>query len=238
MQAEGYETVLLTVKECFIYNLPPRVKSEGYKAGEWGTENFLWQGRLRIISQGDSCWIRLEDGNSGELFASCPYTSQNCVEPVLDSSRYFVIRVEDQGRHAFLGLGFQDRSEAFDFNVALQDFLKHKDQANVKNKQKEPEQIIDYSLKEGETINLSLGGKFKKKEKAPTSSNDEASFSSLLPPPPHGGATNADRKKRLSANLSDFNINSSEFGDFESANSTGGESASNDNVPTGWAKFD
>ena len=61
------------------------------------------------------------------------------VEPVSDSSRYFVLRLKDpsgivhvfmylsflnEGRHAFVGLGFQDRGDAFDLNVTLQDHFK------------------------------------------------------------------------------------------------------------------
>lgn len=64
---------------------------------------------------------------AGDLFAACPVDTFPglAVEPVSDSSRYFVLRLQDpSGKHAFVGLGFQDRGDAFDFNVALQEHFK------------------------------------------------------------------------------------------------------------------
>ncbi|KAL1930962.1 hypothetical protein VTP01DRAFT_10099 [Rhizomucor pusillus] len=195
MDAE-YESVLLVIRECFVYKIPPRTAARGYRAAEWGDlgSSFLWKGRLRVISKGSSCFIRLEDANTGELFAVCPYNpNTNSVEPVLDSSRYFVLKIEHEGRHAFIGMGFQERGDAFDFNVALQDFTKQiqaekKAAERAANADAEPKK--DYSLKEGQTISISIGNKGVKRDRprpAAASSNTSNSSSGaipLIPPPP------------------------------------------------------
>ncbi|GAV80771.1 LOW QUALITY PROTEIN: DUF1681 domain-containing protein, partial [Cephalotus follicularis] len=88
----------------------------------------IWSGRVQVVSCGERCEILLEDPNSRELFAACfmnPGQHEAAVESVHDSSRYFVLRIEDGPKHAFIGLGFAERNEAFDFNMALLDHEKH-----------------------------------------------------------------------------------------------------------------
>lgn len=52
---------------------------------------------MRLISRGNELAIKLEDKNSGELFAKCPIDTYPgiAVEAVNDSSRYFVLRIMD-----------------------------------------------------------------------------------------------------------------------------------------------
>lgn len=38
------------------------------------------------------------------------------VDAVLDSSRYFVVKVEDGGKKAYIGMGFAERTDSFDFS--------------------------------------------------------------------------------------------------------------------------
>jgi hypothetical protein len=46
---------------------------------------------------------------------------EHYVEPVMDSTRYFVVRVTDEkaGREALIGLGFREQNEAADFRATL-----------------------------------------------------------------------------------------------------------------------
>lgn len=52
---------------------------------------------MRLVSKANECAIKLEDKNTGELFAKCPIDAYPgiAIEPVTDSSRYFVLRVQD-----------------------------------------------------------------------------------------------------------------------------------------------
>ncbi|XAR61086.1 hypothetical protein NMG60_11034692 [Bertholletia excelsa] len=169
-EEESFEHTLLVVREVSVYKIPPRSTSGGYKCGEWLQSDKIWSGRLRVVSCKDRCEIRLEDPNSGELFAACfvqPGQRESSVEPALDSSRYFVLKIEDgRGKHAFIGLGFNERNEAFDFNVALSDHEKYVKRENEKEagETSDENQIdihpaVNHRLKEGETIRINVKNK-------------------------------------------------------------------------------
>ena len=187
---DDYERIICTKNEAFVYKIPPRASSRGYRAADWKLEAPDWTGRLKIVAKGNSCTIKLEDRLSYELFAKAPVTQYPgpAVEAVTDSSRYFVIKIEDDGgRHAFIGIGFSDRGDSFDFNVALQDFFKkEKVEEELQKEMEAPTPALDLGFKAGQTIKINIGsstGEQKARPKPKVSGNI-----GILPPPPGGNA--------------------------------------------------
>jgi len=184
--------------------------NEGHRAQEWGDlAQPLWKGRMRVAEKSDKVSLLFEDAQTGESFARALYDpSRPSVEAVLDSSRYFVVRIEDGGRKAYVGMGFAERSDSFDFNVALQDYTKRwKTRVNPPSPAMEEGNVSphvpsgpkkDYSLKDDQTFTISIPGRVAKSENssnllgstgsigAVSNKNSAMSGSSfpLLPPPP------------------------------------------------------
>nr|CAD7413961.1 unnamed protein product [Timema poppensis] len=94
------------------------------------------------------------------------------------------------GRSAFIGVGFSDRSDSFDLNVALQDHFKWlKKSEEIEKEKDDPKQELDLRFKEGETIKINM--KITKKDGSDVSSKPRARpglslGSGILPPPPGG----------------------------------------------------
>ena len=78
------------------------------------------------VSVGKEAKLKLEERGSDKLYAVCPIPAYPgpAVQAVADSSRYFVIKVTEEGKAAHLGLGFADRADSFDLNTALHDHFK------------------------------------------------------------------------------------------------------------------
>ncbi|CAM6085335.1 unnamed protein product [Calypogeia fissa] len=206
---DSFEHTLLVVREVSVYKISPRGTSGGYKCAEWLQSDKIWTGRLKVISLKDKCEVRLEDSNTGELFAACPVLPgkrDSTVESVTDSSRYFVLRIDDgRGKHAFIGLGFSERNEAFDFNVALSDHEKYAkretergEEALQNESRGAPNPPLDLRLKEGETIRINVKTKAAAGSRLLSSSASTGvvqaptkSMKGALAPPPGGGRIRA-----------------------------------------------
>lgn len=217
---DEYEQTMCLIKECHVFKIPPRSTIEGYKAEGW-SNNHIWTGRLRVIAKGMNCEVRLEDTKTGKIFASCPVNTTNdgvpAIEPAVDSSRYFVLRIEnkEQKKHAFIGIGFSERTDAFEFNVALQDHQKFVDRIHDKEMGVvEQEQELNLGLDQGGEIEVNFKLKTKtgkiKEPSTISSSNDskpnpvdqdisQVNVANFLPPPPSSN-TNSRRRKGQSGN--------------------------------------
>ncbi|KAK9967037.1 hypothetical protein ABG768_001457 [Culter alburnus] len=182
-----YESVVCVKSEVHVYRIPPRSSNRGYRAADWKLDEPAWTGRMKITAKGTAAFIKLEDKNTGELFAQAPVDQYpgSAVEAVTDSSRYFVIRIEDgNGRHAFIGIGFADRGDSFDFNVALQDHFKWVKQESEFARQEATQDSapkLDLGFKEGQTIKINIGNIKKKDPSGPAKCR---AAGGLLPPPP------------------------------------------------------
>ncbi|ORX65637.1 adaptin ear-binding coat-associated protein 1 NECAP-1 [Linderina pennispora] len=186
-----FESLLFLSKEVFVYQIPPRQANAGYRATEWDVDNPIFKARLRVLLAGEEkCVVRLEDKGTGELFAACPVDPKGlAVEQGagLESD-------EATGSKMYIGIGFLDRSEAFDFNVALEDFRRSLVPAETGGSGNASgatalaaEPKLDFSLKPDQKITVKMAG-FKKK---PAASGQTPASSVVGQPILHSAATAA-----------------------------------------------
>lgn len=238
LPADAIQRVLFIASSVHVYQIPPLTSTKGYSAASWTADSKrqIFTARLRVIEtalplpdgsgESLSTEIRLEDPSTGDLFAAAPYKEPSAVEAALDSSRFFAVRVQDEGgRRAILGIGFEERGESIDFGIALQEARKVQGMESagpgMGSKAPVPGKVPvkrDLSLKEGEMIHIDLGTKVRRKEAESGGDKEkgrEALFSiapppyvekgggglPLLPPPPSTQHSNAKEKRRSRQNM-------------------------------------
>lgn len=148
------ERVRATIQNAHVFKLPPKQSASiGWRGADWKEK--VWQGTVKVVERGDLTSVLLVDRSQGSIFAVCP-VKEGAVDRCVDSSRYFVLRIENaNGRHMFIGLAFNERNDAFDFNISLEDAKREREQ------EKNPVKIDfgprkDYSIKEGEKIKVAI----------------------------------------------------------------------------------
>ena len=147
-----------------------------------------------------------EGATEDALFALCQLDLEGdkkveqFVEGVVDSSRYFTMRISDEktGRHASIGVGFRERDDASNFRMALQEYERslqrertaeaihkaYEDQEDDTNPSPLPE-VGNLTLKEGEKIHIDLKGKSSTiKDEKPAPKSGGGALPLLKKPPP------------------------------------------------------
>ncbi|GAB9467440.1 Adaptin ear-binding coat-associated protein 1 [Globisporangium polare] len=148
------EQTLFQESGVWFYQVPAgQVTTLSPRADSWDPEHPFLTGALQILQKGEACWIKLfeptkqHDADDHDvssnlstsalprrtLFAQCPIEITRelpldvYVQDCVDSSRYFMIRVEDEEtkRRAYVGIGFPERASAFNFKASLQDYAKY-----------------------------------------------------------------------------------------------------------------
>jgi len=167
------------------------------RAEDWDLANPLKTCKLTVERLDDSCLVKLVSetirsngvGVDSNLFAQSIITItetqklQSYLEFVVDSSRYFVVKIDDGKRSAHIGVGFRERDDASNFRFSLQEYersIMREKKAEAMHTKYEEEtannsaaissetedsdqplmmpQVSKLTLKEGETIRITLKG--------------------------------------------------------------------------------
>ena len=169
--------------------------------------------------------LALEFGSDGKLFAQSvidcsPQESgqqkrvQHWLEQVVDSSRYFTLKISGQGgREATIGFGFRDREVATDLRESTQHY-----EASIRREVEAAETLANapkYSipkLAEGEKIHVNTGKEGSSRAKKPSQSG-KVPILKKPPPSPPGDASctvdkalNCDTVGKLTINIGNIDI--------------------------------
>jgi len=151
---EVIERQRVAIKNAHVFKLPTRqTVSVGWRGADWKEK--VWQGTIKVVDRINITAVLLVEPKNGCIFAVCPL-KEGSIERCVDSSRYFVLRIENaSNRHMFIGVAFNERNDAFDFNTTLEDARREKQAELIP-------QVLTYngpkvlSFKEGEKISVNI----------------------------------------------------------------------------------
>ena len=188
------------------------------RAEDWNLANPLQTCSLLVERRGDQLvleFFTLEGKLFAQSLVDCsmkegsdepPKRIQHWLEQVVDSSRYFTLRiVGGQGREATIGFGFRDRDQATDLRESMQHYEKAmRREQEVANQAHSTLQFHIPKLAEGEKIHVKTGklsenGSPKTARQSDESSDGKRKTVPLLKKPPPS-PNSADRAKPPAVN--------------------------------------
>ena len=160
-QQPQYEYTLLQKQNIKMFKIPPASSPGGHLLASW--KETVWTGNVRVIGVGEKCIARFVNFDGSEYAkAVIADNFRDSVQKTVDSSRGYAIKLtSDDGRSMWVGLGFHDRNDGFDFFAAFEDFQKKREMERNPHLFKATQhRHIDYSLQPGQLIHLNIGGEY------------------------------------------------------------------------------
>jgi hypothetical protein len=121
------EEALFEFQPCHVFRLPPT----GYLSSVLWEGGHIWSGKIRVVRKYSESGtalpthsVHLLELGSDAVFAICPLKDEaqhagGSFQIANDSSRCFVLRVEQGDQHAYLGINFEEKADAFRFCTAV-----------------------------------------------------------------------------------------------------------------------
>lgn len=150
---------LFSAPTCHVFRVP---QGDMLKSETWEGHH-IWTGAIQVVNRanGDGA-VQLIDGD--KLFGECPLYDDpdgpKSLQQATDSRRCFVLRIEQGDQFAYLGINFEDRTVAFNFQSAVLDRNKHKNVESVA--------VQDRTLHQGERMRVELAGKLRTQQQSGT----------------------------------------------------------------------
>jgi len=220
--SDAIEYTLLNISRSAAFQAST---SSSSSAQDW--KEPIWQGRCRVLGKGCNLTIKLVAARSDDLFAECfiPHGEHGrYVAEALDSGRHFLLNLANGQGPKQIGLAFDDLCDASDFKCCLHTFGARLGEFGSELDTLTSPKIEkkDFSLREGQTITVSLKGKAMGATRATVPvEGDKVAVAGLsaLPlvlarPPPPGPLSLANQAQEESR-TTDFDPG--DFGGFQSA---------------------
>ncbi|KAL7554430.1 hypothetical protein ACHAWF_017875 [Thalassiosira exigua] len=251
------EQLLLKIDEVFVYRIPPMRSADGHRAEDWNLAKPLQTCSLVANRRDNDLCVNImaerpkpgapAGATESYLFAQSviqvdfsnpSHKIEHWVNPVVDSSRYFAVRIKDSrsGREAFIGVGFRERTDATNFRMSIEDYinsLKREERAAELHEQFEqslkvgdadvaeeklPLPKSSLSLKEGEKLHINIkskGGSSAKKPLSPKTKKGSVELIGLKKPPPPPDAAPVSDVSEEESKINRASSDEVDWGDFE-----------------------
>ena len=201
-----------------------------HRAEDWNLADPLKTCDLLVERRGDSLVLEFQhDGGvfaAGQLDATKGGKVAQFLEQVVDSSRYFVVKIQgDGGREALIGFGFRDREKATD----LRESLDHYEKSIQREAEAGSSKLGSYhvpKLEDGEQIHVDVG---KKKGKSTVVKKEKTGDGAIpllskKPPPPGPDETTPQKVGIISISMEGIDLNAgSRHGEDDDVDDDSGE---------------